>query len=168
MLSSAKRSFLFSSSVFWLQLSLTASALPNAVPFSPGFDIEKVAARAQDLATHSWEFGTTAQALLELYDSEYSVFGNRSLPVPTLLKATTRSLAYASKSIKLGTGSDSLADGGGASADPSSLGISAILLGKTEPIYAEKAKETIGWLMKKAKRHSNRAISHRKDVVELW
>ncbi|KAH6900997.1 hypothetical protein BKA70DRAFT_1159118, partial [Coprinopsis sp. MPI-PUGE-AT-0042] len=167
MLPSSQRTFLLSSLLFLSQLSRT-SAISKAVPFSPGFDVEKVAARAQDFATRSWEFGTTAQALLELYDPEYSVFGNRSLPVPTLTRAATRSLAYASRSIKFGFGSDSLADGGGASADPASLGVSAILLGKMETIYAEKAKETIVWLMNQAKRHSNRAISHRRDVVELW
>ncbi|TFK25376.1 family 88 glycosyl hydrolase [Coprinopsis marcescibilis] len=137
-------------------------------PFSPGFDIKKVTVLAQTLPSHSWEYGTTAQALLELYNPQFSVFGNASLPVPKVSKSIVKSLAYASKKFQFGTGNDALVHGGGAAADPASLGVSAVLLGQTESVYADKAKENIDWLVGKSKRSWNDAMSHRKDIVEHW
>ncbi|KAG2003241.1 glycosyl hydrolase family 88 [Coprinopsis cinerea AmutBmut pab1-1] len=145
-----------------------ACSTEKAIPFSPGFDIEKVVSLAQKLPGHSWEHGVTAQALLELFDPEFSIFGNASMPTPKLSKSTVKSLSYAARNIKFGKDSDALAPGGGASADPSSLGVSAVLLGMTEPVYLDKAAETINYLVNKAPRQWNGAISHRRDIVEIW
>ena len=80
----------------------------------PGYDVEKVLAQALRVSTHSWEYGTAAEALLELYNPELSVFGKDPFPGGKIPKADvekTRSLAYAKKFINV-TG-DILIDGDG-------------------------------------------------------
>lgn len=44
------------------------------------FDTEQVVARAFESSTRSWEFGTLAQALLELRNPELTVFGTQPFP----------------------------------------------------------------------------------------
>ncbi|KAF6756331.1 family 88 glycosyl hydrolase [Ephemerocybe angulata] len=141
-------------------------ALPY--PFSPEFNIAKVTTLAESLPSHSWEYGTMAEALLELYNPDYAVFGSKAFPVPTLQKKDVRALEYAAKKITFGTGSDGLVNGNGAVGDPASLGVSAVLLGKTEKKYMDAAKQTAGYLVGSTRRQWNGAISHRRDVTELW
>ncbi|KAJ7780081.1 hypothetical protein DFH07DRAFT_1025882 [Mycena maculata] len=50
-------------------------------PFIPGFDISAVTANAQSLPTHSWEWGTAAEALLKMNSPLLSVFGSNPFPV---------------------------------------------------------------------------------------
>jgi hypothetical protein len=45
-----------------------------------GLDIFTAAQVMIDLASHSWEWGTGAEALLELYNNELSVFGPDPFP----------------------------------------------------------------------------------------
>ncbi|KAG6910735.1 hypothetical protein DXG01_008267 [Tephrocybe rancida] len=137
-------------------------------PISPGFDIQKVATLAQSLPSHSWEYGAASQALLELYNPRLSVFGSSSFPVPTVQKKDVKALAYAADKITLGNGVNSLSDGDGAVGDPASLGVSAILLGKTDPKYAEAARQTADFMINSAPRYSNGAISQRVSEPELW
>ncbi|RDB18396.1 hypothetical protein Hypma_000352 [Hypsizygus marmoreus] len=156
-----------------------------AIPFSPGFPIDKVLNLAQSLPSHSWEFGTAAQALLELYNPELSVFGDDPFgALDDLGKESYKSdndkdvtlprgLAYAKSTIVIGTGANALADGDGAVGDPASLGVSAVMLGKTgrggeAAKFAKAAGETVAYVTGKAPRAANGAISHRVDVVELW
>ncbi|KAJ7122819.1 hypothetical protein C8R44DRAFT_784628 [Mycena epipterygia] len=143
-------------------------ATTNAFPFSPGFDIARVASVAKALPSHSWEFGTASEALLELYDPHLSVFGSAVFPVPTIPKECVESLEYAASKIVIGTGANGLSDGDGAVGDPASLGVSAVLLGKTNAIYANAVKEEVNYITKIAPRFSNGAISQRSDVPELW
>ncbi|GAW10146.1 protein [Lentinula edodes] len=88
----------------------------NADPFSydPGFDIKAVATIAKALPSHSWEYGTATEALLELYNSSYSVFGSAPFPVPFLVPDGVPSLSYAAQNIVLGSGANGLSDGDGA------------------------------------------------------
>ncbi|KAG6831117.1 hypothetical protein H0H87_006142 [Tephrocybe sp. NHM501043] len=137
-------------------------------PVSPGFDIQKVTTLAQSLPSHSWEFGTASQALLELYNPHLSVFDSSPFPVPTVKKKDVKALAYAASKIEIGDGASGLGNGNGAVGDPASLGVSAILLGKTEPEYAEAARQSIDFLLNSAPRFYNGAISHRAAVPELW
>ncbi|KAF8157065.1 family 88 glycosyl hydrolase [Crassisporium funariophilum] len=145
-----------------------ATATSNPFPFSPGFDIEKVALLAESIPSHSWEYGTAAEALLELHNPDYSVFGARPFPVPACDKNNVKALSYAASKIIIGTGKDALSNGDGAVGDPASLGVSAVLLGKTNETYAKAAKETIDYVVNEAPRYWNGAISHRADVPELW
>src|SRR5437016_143694 len=103
----------------------------NTFSFPPSFDIRKVSGLAQSLPSHSWEFGAGAEALLELYNPELSVFGPKPFPVPASNNTQIRALSYAKANIVLGTGYNALytGDSGGAAADPASLGVSAVMLG---------------------------------------
>ncbi|ESK86698.1 hypothetical protein Moror_10945 [Moniliophthora roreri MCA 2997] len=143
-----------------------------AFPFSPGFDIKKVALLAESLPSHSWEYGTAAEALLELYNPSISVFGDKPFPVPVYFRSEVKSLDYAASKIVLGdllgTSPNALSDGAGAVGDPASLGVSAILLGKTEPQYALGAWSQQEYIVNRAPRWFNGAISQRADVAELW
>ncbi|KAJ7283414.1 hypothetical protein C8J57DRAFT_1447551 [Mycena rebaudengoi] len=148
-----------------LALNLTA----NPFPLSPGFDIARVALRAEELPSHSWEYGTAAEALLELYDPHLSVFAPTALfPVPTVSRDCVRSLQYAANKIVLGTGENGLSDGEGAVGDPASLGVSAVLLGKTDASYFNAFADEVDYIINSAPRFPNGAISHRVTVAELW
>ncbi|KAJ7123388.1 hypothetical protein C8R44DRAFT_735043 [Mycena epipterygia] len=139
-----------------------------ATPFDPGFNISAVATLARALPSHSWEYGTAAQTLLELYNPAFSVFGHSPFPVPTLSPADIPSLAYAMEKIVLGTGANGLSDGAGAVGDPASLGVAAVMLGKTNATYAAAAQSEVDYIMGAAPRWPNGAISQRVDVAELW
>ena len=155
-------------------LSLVAnSKAGSATPFSPGFPIDKVISLAISLPSHSWEFGTAAEALLELYNPSLSVFGSSPFPVQASLHVSDiESLAYARSKIVFGQGVNALADGDGAVGDPASLGVSAWMLGQSDDEnageYVAAADETIQYLMNGAPRAPNGAISHRVSVVALW
>ncbi|KAJ3506874.1 hypothetical protein NLJ89_g6628 [Agrocybe chaxingu] len=147
--------------------SPTTRAASEAFPFSPGFDIEAVTEKAVSLPSHSWEYGTATEALLELYDAEHSVFG-RPFPIPTIQPQDSRSLTYAKEKIVIGTGANALSDGDGAVSDPASLGVGALMLGKTNQTYSAAAKEQADFIIDEAPRWFNGAISHRVSVTELW
>ncbi|TFK60605.1 hypothetical protein BDN72DRAFT_779178 [Pluteus cervinus] len=137
-------------------------------PFSPGFDIELVQSLAEALPSHSWEYGTAIEALLELFNPELSVFGYAPFPVPTKNSDDVQALVYARSKIVLGTGANALSDGAGAVGDPASLGVSAVLLGKTNATLADAATRQVQYVVNQAPRWVNGAISHRADVAELW
>ena len=77
-------------------------------------------------------------------------------------------LNYGSSKIDLGTGYTALSAGNGAAGDPSSLGVSAVMLGKLDGEYTAAAQETVDALLTQIPRWSNGAISHRPDVAGLW
>ncbi|KAJ6550266.1 hypothetical protein B0H19DRAFT_951941 [Mycena capillaripes] len=144
------------------------AASPSSTPFDPGFNISAVATLAQSLPSHSWEYGTATEALLELNDPYWSVFGPKPFPVPTLDPAKISSLSYAASKIVLGTGANGLSDGAGAVGDPASLGVGAVMLGKTDASFAAAAQSEIDYMIGSAPRWDNGAISQRADVPELW
>ncbi|KAM6492170.1 hypothetical protein JOM56_011894 [Amanita muscaria] len=158
--------FLLCAAIAYKEALAAASSSP--FPFWPGFDIQKVASIAQSLPSHSWEYGTAAEALLELYNPEYSIFGEKPFPVPTLNPQNTQSLAYAATKFQLGEPPNVLIDGGGAVGDPASLGISAVLIGKTNDTLAKAAEDEISYLISGAPRYWNGARSHRAAYAELW
>jgi len=148
-----------------------------ATPFSPGFDINAVISLAKALPSHSWEFGTAAEALLELYNAPISVYGDHPGPFP-MPKLSTQpkdsnhspSLEYAKEKIVLGTAPNTFSDGDGAVGDPASLGVAGMLLGVAENAkeYTDTAKAQVEYLLNAAPRWPNGAISHRAAVAELW
>lgn len=149
-------------------VALPTQAQYNAIPFSPGFDINQVLNLAQSLPSHSWEFGTASEALLELYNPSNSVFGDQPFPVPTLSQSGTPSLSYASAKIQIGAPPNVLANGEGSAGDPASLGVSAVLLGKTDKTMANGAAAELRYLLDNAPKYSNGAISSRTGSAELW
>lgn len=150
--------------------ALRAAGIPqfNAIPFSPGFDVNKVLDQAQALSSKSWELGTASEALLELYNPSASVFGDAPFPIPTLSKDGTPSLAYAASKIQIGAPPNVLANGDESAGDPASLGVSAVLLGKTDERFATAAAAELQYLLREAPKYSNGAISQRTGDAELW
>ncbi|KAK0445631.1 uncharacterized protein EV420DRAFT_1648351 [Desarmillaria tabescens] len=113
---------------------------------SPGFDIASVAALAESLPSHSWEFDTASEALLELYNPNMSVYGQTPLPAESYLPSSVKALAYAKENIVLSVGANGLSNGDGAVGDPASLGVFAWLIGKTNESYAEAFREEIEYV----------------------
>ncbi|RFU73864.1 hypothetical protein TARUN_8379 [Trichoderma arundinaceum] len=152
-------------------LSLLLFALPKATiaanDVDAGFDAYAAAQVMIDKSSHSWEWGTTAEALLELYNPELSVFGSNPFPNGKVPQAnpSTSALAYAKQFIN--RNSQTLVDDS-AVGDPASLGVSAILLGQSDSVYIGAANRQANFLTNVAPRWSNGAISHRPDVAELW
>lgn len=133
-----------------------------------GFNAKAAAERAQELAGHSWEYGTASEALLELYNPRLSVFSPQAFPagkVPDSNPRLVPALAFAKRHIRLDN--ETLIDGDGASGDPASLGVSALMIGQTDKRYAEAAQRQFQHFDKVPK-WKNGAISHRDDYAELW
>ncbi|KAK4077877.1 CAZyme family GH105 [Trichoderma aggressivum f. europaeum] len=152
-------------------ISLFLFALPRAAiavnDVDAGFDAYAASQVMVDKSSHSWEWGTTAEALLELYNPELSVFGSNPFPNGKIPQAdpSTTALAYAKQFIN--RNSQTLVDDT-AVGDPASLGVSAILLGQSDSVYIGAANRESDFILKIAPRWSNGAISHRSDVAELW
>jgi hypothetical protein len=179
-------------SVISLPLVLVSALSVSAItygskPINYGYDVEKVKQQAVALATHSWEYGTAAEALLEFENPEISVFGSSPFPIPSIPPADVSALAYAKQHIYLNSSVLIPADGlcppivararsdnywlalfVGAVGDSASLGAFAVLIGQTDPAYMDASAREINYLLNTAPRWSNGAISHREDVAELW
>lgn len=143
-------------------LSGTAVADVNA-----GFNVQSAAKVMTDKAAQSWEWGTAAEALLELYNNDISVFGANPFPNGKIPHADAgiKALSYAKPHIN--RNSQTLCDNA-AAGDPASLGVSAILLGQSDGVYTGAADRQADYLLHKVPRFSNGAISHRPDIAELW
>jgi hypothetical protein len=102
------------------------------------------------LASHSWEWGTAAEALLELYTPELSVFGSNPFPngkVPHADPSSTFALEYAKQFINLhGT----ILTPDSAVGDPASLGVSAILIGQSDSNYLAAATNQANYILNDA------------------
>lgn len=151
-----------------LQVSISSSSSV------PTIDTGKTLSLAKQLSSHSWEFGTTTQASLEVNNPELSVFSknafpNGKIPIVSGTGKNIDALAYAKQKIQ--TNSPTLADGMGAIGDPASLGVGAILLGfassTKNSIYKSAAQRQLNTVLA-APKFYNGALSQRADVAELW
>jgi hypothetical protein len=131
------------------------------------FNVYSAAQVMIDLASHSWEWGTAAQALLELYNNELSVFGPNPFPNGKVPAADPNVLAlvYARQFIQT-NGQTLVPDT--AVGDPASLGVAAILLGQSISRYMDTAERQADYILNQAPKWSDGAISHRGDVAEIW
>ncbi|KAJ6782467.1 hypothetical protein PWT90_04831 [Aphanocladium album] len=132
-----------------------------------GFNVQTAADVAVSHSSHSWEWGTTAQALLELENNELSVFGDDPFPGGKIPQADPgiRALAYVKPHIDR---NKPTLTPDGAVGDPASMGVSALLLGKSDGVYNGAADRQADHIWNHAPRYSNGAISHRENVAELW
>lgn len=134
--------------------------------------ITKIEALATTLATHDWEQGAAAEALLELHDPEYSVFGERASGGDrNVLK--TKALKFVLPKIQLDQ--ITLSNNTFGVADPASLGVFAMLAASADDSfthslnpYKKATERQARYLMTDAPRYANGAVSHRIDVAELW
>lgn len=134
-----------------------------------GFNAFQAAQVMVDKAGQSWEWGTAAEALLELYNPELTVYSNNAFPGGKIPKAdpNTFALKYARQFINTNVNSQVFV-GNSAVGDPASLGVSAILLGQSDQTYIDASHREADYILNDAPRYSNGAISHRPDVAELW
>lgn len=160
--------------------------------------IQKALEQAKALASHSWEYGTVAEALLELHNPDMAVFGKNPFvrqgsgnkAAAGAGAAEIEALAYGKRYIR--TDGGTLVDGegmyvysllgivhevqtvltsyAGSSGDPASLGITALLLGhlQQEQSYLDAAHRQLQTLLHQTPRFANGAISHREREAELW
>jgi hypothetical protein len=151
-------------SAFLLACFVRKSVADNIVA---GYDISLAAQVMIKKATHSWEWGTAAEALLELYNNEYSVFGSNPFPNGQIPKPDPgiTALAFARPFISPNS-QVFVADS--AVGDPASLGVSAILLGQSENAYIGAAQRQADYILNQAPKWPNGAISQRPDVAEIW
>lgn len=147
--------------------ALCAAGTALAADVDAGFNVRTAADVAVSHARHSWEWGTTAQALLELDNPELSVFGDDPFPGGRLPRVNpgVRALAYVKPHIRR-DGPTLTEDG--AVGDPASMGVSALLLGSSDGVYYGAADRQADYILHKAPRYANGAISHRADIKELW
>ncbi|RPD56883.1 hypothetical protein L226DRAFT_538351 [Lentinus tigrinus ALCF2SS1-7] len=143
--------------------------------------LDQVKARLAEGATHSWEIGTRAQALIESDTPSWSVLNSSSLPpshsAPSSLDEV---VSIAQAVVKNRTGSDvsgpqPLMDvSGGAAGDPPSIGVAVLLAnwtgaGSRDGLdYAGAAQEQLEFLLTSVPKTSDGAISHRTEEVALW
>jgi hypothetical protein len=146
-----------------------ASSTTSPTSFNAGFNIANVVSVAERLASHSWEYGTLAEALLELYNPEDAVYATSTAfpngKIPAVTAANIPSLSYVKSKFVLGDGT--LSSGDGANGDPASLGVSAVLVGEQNATIKAAAASQIKHLFA-APRFYNGAISQRNSVAELW
>jgi hypothetical protein len=126
---------------------------------------------AKNYSAHSWEYGATVQAALEVNNPELSVFSSNAFPNGRLPKAPKKvdGLGFAKKHIRLNK--NTLANGEGAMGDPASLGVGALLLGQAangNSSYTKAARKQKVYVMRQSPRFYNGALSQRRDVAELW
>jgi hypothetical protein len=132
-----------------------------------GYDVFSAAQVMIDKASHSWEWGTGAEALLELYNNELSVFGSNPFPNGLIPSADPGIISLAFAQPFINTDAQVLVDNS-AVGDPASLGVSAILLGQSNNVYIGAAQRQADYLLNQAPKWTNGAISQRPDVAELW
>jgi rhamnogalacturonyl hydrolase YesR len=131
-------------------------------------DIPQIFEKAKELASHSWEYGTLAETLLEVHNPELSVFSVDAFPadkVPSTVWAEVQGLEYAHHFIDLN--SMTLADGEGSAADPCSLGVPTIMLGQSDVEYLKAAQRQFNHL-RDVPRIDTGGISHLSDIAEAW
>ncbi|KAI5456232.1 Six-hairpin glycosidase-like protein [Mariannaea sp. PMI_226] len=151
--------------ITWLLAIFSSVAV--AANVNAGFDVFSAAQVMVDRASQSWEWGTAAEALLELYNNELSVFGPNPFPggkVP-VADPGVFALAYAKQFINP---NGQVFVGDSAVGDPASLGVSAILIGQSDKRYIDASKRQADYLLNQAPKWGNGAISHRSNVAEIW
>lgn len=124
--------FISKQTITSLLLAILAGSV--AADVNSGINPDNAATFMTNKASHSWEWGTAAEALLELYDNQYSVYGSNPFPNGKIPKPdpSIYSLSYAKPHIN--RNSQTLVDDS-AVGDPASLGVSAILLGQSDSTY---------------------------------
>lgn len=148
----------------------------RAAPSILGNDtIQNVKARAEEMASASWEYGVLMQGLLELEWPLLSVLTPGSIPPPSMLEDGEAAdvIDYAKKVVaNKSAGTLPLADGHGSTADPASLGVGVLLANWTRPdlsdiSFAQAAADQLEYLLDIAPRGARGVISAIDSEVQL-
>ncbi|KAG9075342.1 hypothetical protein FS749_012997 [Ceratobasidium sp. UAMH 11750] len=174
---------LFSLFAFTLLQSI-AHALPlnnrAGGPFLlPSTQLSSVEARMLELAKGSWELGTATQSMLEYEYPSLSVFGKSAIPPPSRLpkgQDATKVLAITDRVVQIRPPGVLSFMPDQAAGDPPSLGVSILLANYTtrslastnSSAYDAAITDQLNYILTRAPRAPNGAISHRADQVQLW
>jgi len=162
----------------WIKGILLASRA--LAPVQTGFSnqtIANVRAGLLESAKASWELGTAAEALTEVYWPALSVFQQSAFPPPSRLNSTYN--ASDVLTIVANTISNKPADSlplianQGSAADPASIGVAVLLANytrqdKKSDVFADAATGQLRHLLTQVPRSNTGAISHREDQAQLW
>ncbi|KAF9231375.1 hypothetical protein BU15DRAFT_90927 [Melanogaster broomeanus] len=147
--------------------------------------VSVVSQRLAEGASHSWEYGTRAEVLLEFNAPTYSVLYSSPVPPPQEVPSDlTSSLSnvfaiahtiVANRSISNGnvTGPQPLIQDTSAG-DPASIGVAVLLANWTGQRtvdgldYAGAARDQVEFLFQDVPKSVDGAISHRMSQVQLW
>ncbi|QRV81016.1 cell wall glycoside hydrolase YteR [Ceratobasidium sp. AG-Ba] len=138
-----------------------------------------VETRMLELSKGSWELGTATQSLLEFEYSSLSVFGGSAVPPPSRLeKGQDMSKVLAITDRVLQTRPPGILSfmQDNAAGDPPSLGVSMLLANFTvrspsatnSNAYDAAIIDQLNYILTRAPRAPNGAISHRVDQVQVW
>ncbi|KAG2043990.1 Six-hairpin glycosidase-like protein [Suillus americanus] len=145
--------------------------------------ISTISERLAQGAVHSWEYGTRAEALLELNAPTYSVVSFNAVPPPRSIPSNITSalgevftIAHnivVARSLSNITGPQPLIADTSAG-DPASIGVAVLLAnwtgqGAVDGLdYAGAARDQFDYLFQNVSKTSDGAISHRVDQLQLW
>ncbi|KAF8556640.1 hypothetical protein OG21DRAFT_1554694 [Imleria badia] len=147
--------------------------------------VSVVGQRLAEGASHSWEYGTRSEVLLEYNASSYSVLSSSAVPPPKQIPPDLASglsdvfaiahMIVANRSISNGnvTGPQPLIQDT-SSGDPASIGVAVLLAnwtgqGASDGLdYSGAAQDQLEFLFQNVSKTPDGAISHRMDQVQLW
>lgn len=160
--------------ILLLALSTTAAARRwqrTCCTIELGFDPVAAASQAKRLThpSHSRDYGVLAEALLELYNPEYTLFSDMAFPygVPPILdfQDKVQGLTYALWHTR--TQNATLRDDGGdATGDPAALGIAAVMMGQKREQFMDASTRQYEHFST-VPRWQNGAISSTEGQAEL-
>ena len=156
---------------FFLYTSSFHSSASTPIP-DLDIPLTLITERAKALASHSWEYGTLAEALLELHNPTLAVFSRAAFPADKIPARPpwldVQGLEYAQHFIDVGEASATLADGDASAADPAALGVAAVMIGQVDVAFLKAAQRQLDVLRNRTPRLDNGAISHINDETEAW
>ena len=156
---------------FFLYTSSFHSSASTPIP-DLDIPLTLITERAKALASHSWEYGTLAEALLELHNPTLAVFSRAAFPAdkvpPRPPWLDVQGLEYAQHFIDVGEASATLADGDASAADSAALGVAAVMIGQVDVAFLKAAQRQLDVLRNRTPRLDNGAISHINDETEAW
>ncbi|KAG1760255.1 Six-hairpin glycosidase-like protein [Suillus occidentalis] len=145
--------------------------------------ISVISERLAQGAVHSWEYGTRAEALLELNAPTYSVMSFNAVPPPHSIPSNITSalsevftIAHnivVARSLSNITGPQPLIADTSAG-DPASIGVAVLLANWTGQgaidglDYAGAARDQLDYLFQNVSKTNDGALSHRVDQLQLW
>ncbi|GAB1518738.1 hypothetical protein RhiTH_001803 [Rhizoctonia solani] len=163
-------------------LAVAACAVVSAAPIADvpvlmlsEAQINLVRQRLIEGSQLSWELGTSTQALLEYDYPSLSVYGPLGLKIPNPMDASlSPGSVYSVTDRIVQTRNPLIAEGfvsDSAVGDPPSLGVAMLLAnfsGAAGGDYNTAIQQQLDYLLTKAPRNTDGAISHRIEQVQLW
>lgn len=156
-------------SALFVPLYVATNALAQSLTDAQVWTVRQ---RLGEVATQSWEMGTRAQVIIEYDADPYDVLSTAASVPPdtTDISSLGTPLQIASSVVKAKPANQEPLVNDGSAADPASLGVVVLIAnwtGQHDADYSGAAASQLDYLLNKAPRTSQGAISHRADKVQL-